>query len=371
MKIYKKMIACISLLSLTISSAYSFEIGVGTHISHYPGNAEKYIHLMNEYGFTSFRDGISWNSVEEKKGEMSIPVKNTPLDQIYLKDDSAATKNAMFVLAYGNKNYTDNGRPKTKQQADKFVDYATWIAQRYKGRVKYYEIWNEWLVQTGVKKGDTVPDDDIYLYLVEQSAKAIKEVDPNAIVVAGSLNPIYAEQVNWITKLVQRGFAKNIDGISIHPYTYYERKRPLLMEPSADMDVIDAFEKRISASAGRAIPIYITEMGYPTTSAIPGGVTQVQAAKYIYEYTALAKQRGYIKGVWWYDLIDDGLNPNNKEHNFGMFKQDLTPKSSAKLIRQFAPQLMSNASTVELNSQKEVIIHNKGNSHTLETFSSK
>lgn len=360
------------LMMLVLNPLYSlqaFEIGVGTHLDHYSYNSERYISLMNEYGFTSFRDGISWNAIEHTKGKMNIPPKNEKVDSVLMKSPSRIIKNSIFVLAYGNKNHTDNGRPKTKEQADQFAKYAKWVATRYKGRIKYYEIWNEWLVHTGVKKGDPIPPNDIYLYLVKVTAKAIKDADPEAIVITGSLNPIYSEQVKWISDLIKEGLSDYVDGISIHPYTYYEQKRSFLISPVEDMKLIDDFEKRINVLSGRKMPIYITEMGYPTSTEVVGGVTPEIAAKYIYEYTSLAKSRSYIKGVWWYDLIDDGNDTKNKEHNFGLFRTDLTPKTSAKVMRELSPELRNENVAIDINDQEGIVINNGDKKMSWESFS--
>lgn len=40
----------------------------------------------------------------------------------------------------------------------------------------------------------------------------------------------------------------------------------------------------------------------------------------------------FVKGVWWYDLKDDGNDKNNKEHNFGILKNDLTEKKVADVF---------------------------------------
>lgn len=73
------------------------------------------------------------------------------------------------------------------------------------------------------------------------------------------------------------------------------------------------------------MPFYITEMGYPTYSGA-SGISEVDAANWIVEYSILAKQTGYIKGVWWYDLINDGNSAENKEFNFGFYTHDLQEK---------------------------------------------
>ncbi|MCU8657545.1 glycosyl hydrolase, partial [Klebsiella pneumoniae] len=62
------------------------------------------------------------------------------------------------------------------------------------------------------------------------------------------------------------------------------------------------------------------------------------ATETIREYITEIKKRDYIKGVWLYDLIDDGADKSNKEHNFGMFYQDMQPKSSALQIKSLKEQ---------------------------------
>jgi beta-glucosidase/6-phospho-beta-glucosidase/beta-galactosidase len=55
-------------------------------------------------------------------------------------------------LDYGNKFYNDGGYPSTDKEILAFSRYASWTAQRFKGNVKYYEIWNEWTIGTGMVK---------------------------------------------------------------------------------------------------------------------------------------------------------------------------------------------------------------------------
>ena len=37
------------------------------------------------------------------------------------------------------------------------------------------------------------------------------------------------------------------------------------------------------------------------------------------KFMFLAKSRPFIKGIWWYDSINDGDDRTNKEHNFGFY----------------------------------------------------
>jgi hypothetical protein len=40
----------------------------------------------------------------------------------------------------------------------------------------------------------------------------------------------------------------------------------------------------------------------------------------------LAKTMPFIKGIWWYDLQNDGPDPREREHNFGLMDHELRPK---------------------------------------------
>lgn len=53
----------------------------------------------------------------------------------------------------------------------------------------------------------------------------------------------------------------------------------------------------------------------------------------------MAKRMNYIKGVWWYDFINDGNNIKYREYNFGILNRDLSEKSIAPAIRSANQQI--------------------------------
>ncbi|HBW2251417.1 TPA: glycosyl hydrolase, partial [Klebsiella pneumoniae] len=159
---------------------------------------------------------------------------------------------------------------------------------------------------------------------------ALKEIDPNIKVIAGSFNPtsgkgriLKYKDIDWFMKLVQLGILNYIDGVSIHPYSFLNSNLKL-RTPEDNYSNIVLLEKKIkeTAKSDKEIPIYITEMGVSNFSG-NGGVSEEVSADFIVKYTALISTLPYVKGIWWYDLVDDGDNKNDKEHNFGFYKKDL------------------------------------------------
>jgi hypothetical protein len=65
-------------------------------------------------------------------------------------------------------------------------------------------------------------------------------------------------------------------------------------------------------------------------------LSQDNVAQKIIKFTILARSKPYIKGLWWYDLIDDGINIDEPENNYGFFSTTNSPKKSADSVKELA-----------------------------------
>ncbi|HIE5439637.1 TPA: cellulase family glycosylhydrolase [Serratia marcescens] len=333
-KIVKACAVAGALLFGSYGYANAFEVGVNVHLRHYPKPTDSYLSLIKEYGFTSFRAGYLWGLVERTPGTMNVADPLTKEDDAYQHGLSQYGLNSLLILAYGNTAYNAPDYPTTPAAIDGFANYAYWTAKRFKGKVKYYEVWNEWTVGTGMSKKTAIPPPEVFAELVRKTSAAVKRADPDAIVLAGSLNPLGPAGLSWFDQLMKLGILNDIDGISLHPYSY--RLPDLaLRTPEDNLNAIDKFEQRVKAFAKKSVPVYITEMGVPTYNG-PGGLSDAAAAQYVVKYTMLAKSRPYIKGIWWYDLIDDGDNPAINEHRFGLLNRQEQPKAAALAYEKIA-----------------------------------
>lgn len=311
------------------SEAMSFELGAGVHIRKYPLGPGVYVKLLKESGITSYREDFPWGRVEKAKGIYSLDSSLMVLND-FITETSDEDIKPVLILDYGNKVHTNNNYPTTESEIEAFANYAYWTAKKYKGKIKVYEVWNEWLVKTGVPKEHPVPSPDVYFELVKAVSLKIREADPEAKIIAGAMNPLVKKDREWIAKLASKGIMAYIDGVSVHPYSYMFPDKSLSI-PLNNLKKVDLLEDALSSVVGRPVDIYITEFGYPNNEG-KYGVPQNISANWILQYTILAKSRGYIKGIWWYDFINDGVNPNNKEDNFGFFYNDLLPKKSAAML---------------------------------------
>lgn len=73
--------------------------------------------------------------------------------------------------------------PKTEEQLQAFTKYVAWMVNHFRGRVQYYEIWNE----PNIEYWNPVSNPEDYGKLFKASAPVIHKTDPNARTVFGGL----------------------------------------------------------------------------------------------------------------------------------------------------------------------------------------
>lgn len=130
-----------------------------------------------------------------------------------------------LCLSYGNEVYDDNAKNivggtacppvHNDMQKNAWKNYVKAVAEHFKDRITYYEIWNEpeWCWTDGAH-----PED--YGKMCISSIEAIKSVYPNAKIIIGALA---GQDLFFIdTVLKTPGLAKEVDFVSFHLYNHKE-----------------------------------------------------------------------------------------------------------------------------------------------------
>lgn len=278
-------------------------LAIGTHIAQRQTADEalvdKMVHFVDKAGFSGVRDEIPWGYYEAEKGVFKIPARS----DMYI--DKLLDKGIEMyqLLDYGNTFYMNGGdwHPTLPFQIKAYADYCYNLVSDQKGRVKYYEVYNEW-----TNCGHT-PEE--YAALIKPAYDAIKRANPDAVVVG--MCPA-GTQPNWIEKvLIALDGEKCFDAISTHPYWF-----PTNPERGLTYAVNQVHE--LMAKYGyEGIDVYGSELGYPVA---PSANTELEQAVYGVLYFCVNDADNLLKRMYWYDLQNDGWNPDEKEHNFGMIK---------------------------------------------------
>jgi hypothetical protein len=282
-------------------------------------------------GFNSIRTDFLWGLVEPSKGKYSPP----NWWHTFAEDLRTCGIKPLVLLTYGNGNYEHGRKPTDAIAKEAYGRYAAYMARTYAPFTSLYEIWNEWDSRLGGDRPGTVSD---YVSLVRAAASRIKLADPDAIVLGGSFTSRGMRQ-GLEMAAIQDGLLKYVDGIAVHTYNFDVTGKNT---PEDHADWLIEIEKEVTAASNRSIvPLYVTEVGWPTVVGNPlarevGLSPELQAAYYT-RTVLLARSLPFVRGLWWYQFIDLNIVPPTTGARMGLLSTDGEPKLSMHAALNLAP----------------------------------
>lgn len=178
------------------------------------------------------------------------------------------------------------------------------LAERYRGKVRYYEVWNE----ADLLKTITVDD---YIRVLREGYEGVKKSDPGALVTttgfASLVHPAVRKNFQRDVLRQARGF---YDVHALHEHGGFGWYASII-----DNQVLP-LRRRLGVTA----PWYANETA--VTSA--GGQDRMQAET-VFKKILFSFARGSASYIW-YNLRSKGRNPNNAEHCYGLMTADFQPK---------------------------------------------
>ncbi len=269
-------------------------------------------------------DWTCWSIVEREKNKYQID----PVTDKAITDSIKNGVNILYTLCYGNPIYeetkwladlgpvwttghpfTGQAGPTKKESIEGFVNYAKFVAKHFLGRVKWYEIWNE--ENSWAWYGEP-PDPKAFGKLVLDTAKALKEIDPEIKVMVGGTAALAPQ---FISDALEVGGGPYIDAIAFHPYTmpYPEMGLGALdvvdgkqigrdkkeFGYSTYLEMIEFYRKHFS-KYNPNLEFWANEWNaIPTVEDSPyKGVSELQSAKQCARFFIMATLSG-VRGVWW------------------------------------------------------------------------
>ncbi len=305
-----------------------FIVGAKIHFTHGQGPVPELLSLMKQGGINSLYEDMYWVEIEKKKGEYKMPEGY----EKYVAEAIASGIEPALVLAYWNPFYNEGGSPVTDESREGFAKYCEFVVGHFKGRVRHYEIWNEWggylggFSDSAPRGGQSIEN---YVKLIEIVYPRIKAVDSNAVVQGGWMIDGYLDE------LIERGGLKYLDAVSLHAYPFNAGPQRYLPEGWIEwIQLADA--KLAKASPNKKIPFYITETGWPT-HILADGTAPNTVLSYIARMYLLGRTVPRLGGIYWYDFQNDtGFIPDNQEANFGLIDLDFMTKPAWFGLRDIA-----------------------------------
>ncbi|WP_263261184.1 hypothetical protein [Pseudomonas sp. RIT-PI-S] len=331
--LYSAALLCCALPALAGDAADApadFIVGVHTRLFNLPRPVQVPFKLMHEAGIRSVRDDAFWSTVEQQPGVLRISPDWTK----YLRAQHDSGMSNVLMLGYGNRFYSSDSKPIYPTVRAGFARFVDYVARQLKGQVGFYEVYNEWDLEDSLSPAYG----DAYLELVQDTSRQLRRIDPKARILGGAVTS-YGIKVGFADRLLQGGLLKYADGLSLHPYVHCEKTNGG-NTPESWIRWMRQVSAHLDDVAGQPVPLYLTEMAWHSTGRLhPCGVDEDTQAAFLARAYLLAKTLPAIRGMWWYDLANDGYDPAEQEHNFGLLRRDLSPKPAYEALKRIAPVL--------------------------------
>lgn len=232
-----------------------------------------------------------WGAVEPQEGKWAWE----PLDeQMQYLDKHKFVYGAILI---GNPKWNKKDAPGTLpvNNLTGWSNYVTELAKHVKGRVKYFEVWNEPPNFTGK---DQTPAD--YAKLVVAAYDAVKAVDPACPVALAAKSA----HVNYLEQVIRAGAKDHFDCIILHPYEVLDGVADGAGSEAVFMSVVPTVRKMLAVqNPGKVdVPIIFTELG---ADAQRGADRQAQAL--VKAYTMGIAQG--VANVQWFEGRDGDSGP--------------------------------------------------------------
>ena len=214
--------------------------------------------------------------------------------------------------------------PSTPQALQQWQDFAGAVAERYTGRVKAWEIWNEPNHDDFLRGADP----EQYAEILQHAFAGIKQADPGAEVVFGGTQYV---DVGWINKVLAAG-GTTYDVMGVHAYQGRSDEAPEAPDNGTmyRMSRVPALYRLMNRFGHSDRAIWFTEFGWrasPNAAGIPHwkrGVTPRQQARYLVRTLKYVRAKmPYVARVYWYTDRADSMVMSRA--GYGLVRPDGSP----------------------------------------------
>ncbi|MGC9399568.1 MAG: hypothetical protein ACP5HM_10590 [Anaerolineae bacterium] len=198
------------------------QVGVNVHVWWDAWASQRDWRLAYEADFTWAKQRLPWAEVR--------PVSEMPYDwsrpDRIVEEAEAWGLQLVFRLDYPPAWATAGDQPAGGPPAylEPFAAFCGDVAARYRGRVAGYQVWNE--PNLAREWGGQTPDPVAYTELLRVCAVAIRQADPQALVISaglaptGSGPPVAMPDTDFLTRMYEAGAAPYFDLLGAHAPGY-------------------------------------------------------------------------------------------------------------------------------------------------------
>lgn len=290
-------------------------------------------------GATSVRIDVAWSMLQPRSRDHYSSWGTAFVDRVVTMANDRGLK--PLVMLWMTPDWANGGAGPRVLPTDPqdYADVARWAAERWRGKVAAWEVWNEPNLDDFMVGSDPAA----YARLLRAAYPAFHAGDPDTTVVMAGV--AYNDD-KWLARAYAAGVKGYFDVLATHPYQAVAD-----LEPEAPDDGTiwrlrhaPAVHDLMAANGDGHKKIWFTEFGWsshenpPDVSNWQRGVTEAQQADYLVRALQLiAAEMPYVERVFWY-AERDRTDSHIQNNNYGLMRVDLSPKPVLTAVQTYLTQ---------------------------------
>lgn len=306
--------------------------GICSHLQSHDGETNEDLNrtsqMMSQAGVQFVRFDFDWKDIEPTDDEFTFSKYENIIDKLDQKNIRT-----LGIFDYGN-NWSD---PTTGNVAEinRFADFVYNTVKHFKDDVKLWQIWNEPNNETFWSNPSAVN----YTKLLKVAYAAVKQADPDAVVILGGLVGNGKDEVivigrefavaNFLPDVYSNGGKDYFDVVSIHPYNFATS----LDSTSNIESAIDDAKAVMANNGDSGKELWITELGplYFPSEPVPyfSNVTYTETEVADWLTLIYTNLKTKCSKLFWYEFRDYPGSTTIENPNWeGLVKSDYTEKEA-------------------------------------------
>jgi len=324
-----------------------------------PDKRERQVQMISAASFHWLRQEFPWEDIEiAGKGDF-VDRRHEPHRSAWEKYDQIVDLAEEYELdlivrlsnppAWSRAEGNDVGTYAPPDDLQDFADFVHAVVSRYRGRIGYYQIWNEPNIYP--EWGEHPVDPEGYVELLKVGHTSVKAADPNATVICGALaatidlGPRDMSDFVFLQRMYDAGAEDYFDILAMQGYGLWSGPTDRRMQPRVINYSRPLYIRDIMVQNGDGEkPIWISEMNWNASPSDVdpryGRVTLQQQAR----YAVLAYQRAEaewpwlgVVNFWYFKRADDSWERNGQpEAYFRMVTPDFEPLPAYDAMQEYS-----------------------------------
>ncbi|MGC8787668.1 MAG: cellulase family glycosylhydrolase [Anaerolineae bacterium] len=324
-----------------------------------PEKVELALRMIREAGFHWIRQEFPWEDIEQSgRGDFWDHKWNKSAWEKYDRIVALANQYGLQIIARLDNppawSRADGDARGTLAPPDDFEDFGNFVytlVSRYKGKIRYYQIWNEPNIYP--EWGEQPVDAAGYVRLLQLAYRRAKEADPDCVILSAGLaqtletGPKNLNDLIYLQQMYDAGVKGYFDIMGVMAYGLWtgptdRRTSPELTNFSRPQLIRDIMVRNGDVDK----PLWATEVGWNAVPAdfpafpLYGRVTLEQQARYAVQAYQRAQEEWPWMGVlnYWFFKRATDTEIDQVFYYFRMVEPDFTPLPVYEAMKEYANQ---------------------------------